>query len=173
MCCFVFIHLSCCWPDSWSGSFVVVLCNTWYRVVSKSAFVQSTASVEHSTWSTLSTLTRIRSPWSDHACIHKCSSAMKFLGWPLSWLPSQLFGINSLILYGLADSAGPAESLCMALAMMLIASSLPLIAVCITSRTRCKESAISCLICCCNVMKSLWWPPLLAVKLCDCTCDGA
>ena len=42
----------------------------------------------------------------------------------------------------------------MALEMLLIASSLSLIAVCISSRTRCKESAISCLICCCNVIKS-------------------
>ena len=78
---------------------------------------------------------------------------MKFLNWPVSWLLPQLFGIRSLILHGLAVSAGPAESLCMALEM-LIASSLPLIAVCIYSRTRCKESAISCLICCCNGIKS-------------------
>ena len=42
----------------------------------------------------------------------------------------------------------------MALEMLLIASSLPLIAVCISSRTRCKESAISCLLCYCNVIKS-------------------
>ena len=42
----------------------------------------------------------------------------------------------------------------MALEMLLAASSLPLIAVCISSRTRCKESAISSLICCCNVIKS-------------------
>ena len=42
----------------------------------------------------------------------------------------------------------------MAVEMLLIASSLPLIAVCISSRIRCKESAISCLICCCNVIKS-------------------
>ena len=42
----------------------------------------------------------------------------------------------------------------MALEMLLTASSLPLIAVCISSRTRCTESAISCLICCCNVIKS-------------------
>ena len=43
----------------------------------------------------------------------------------------------------------------MALEMLLIASSLPLIAVCISSRTRCKESAISCLICCCRVIQSV------------------
>ena len=42
----------------------------------------------------------------------------------------------------------------MALEMLLIASSLPSIVVCIPSRTRCKESAISCLTCCCNVIKS-------------------
>ena len=42
----------------------------------------------------------------------------------------------------------------MALEMLLIACSLPLIAVCISSRTRCKESVISCLICCCNIIKS-------------------
>ena len=53
-----------------------------------------------------------------------------------------------------AVSAGPAERLCMALEMLLIASSLPLTAVCISSRTRCKESSISCLISCCNVIKS-------------------
>ena len=74
--------------------------------------------------------------------------------WPLSWMPSQLFGIKSLVLYGLAASAGPGEILCMALEMLLIAYSLPLIAVHISSRTRCKVSAISCLICCCNVTKS-------------------
>ena len=70
----------------------------------------STASVDGSTLSTPSTLTRIRSPWSDPACIHKCSSAMKFLNWPSSWLPSQLFGVKPLILYGLPVSAEPAES---------------------------------------------------------------
>ena len=38
---------------------------------------------------------------------------------------------------------------------LLFVSDLPWIAVCISSRTRCKESAISCLICCsCNVIKS-------------------
>ena len=79
---------------------------------------------------------------------------MKFLNWPLSWLPSQLFGTKSLILCGLAVSAGPAESLCMALELLLIASSLSLVAVCTCSRTRCKESATSCLICCCNIIKS-------------------
>ena len=117
---------------------VVVLCKTWYSAVSsvlKPASVQSTASVGRSTLSTLSTLAKIRSPWSDHACIHKGSSAMKFMNWPLSWLPSQLFGIKSLILYGLAVSAGPAENLCMALEMLLIASSLP---VCISPRTCCR-----------------------------------
>ena len=97
---------------------------------------------------------RFRSPWSHHDCIRKCSSAMKFLNWPSSWLPFQLFGIKSLILYGLAVSAGPAESFCMTLEMLLSASSLPLIAVCISSRTRCNESAVSCLICCCNVIRS-------------------
>ena len=60
-------------------------------------------------------------PWSDRACIHTCSSAMKFLNWPFSWLLSQLFGVKSLILYGLAVSAKPAW---------------------ISSRTRCKESAL-------------------------------
>ena len=50
----------------------------------------------------------------------------------------------------------------MALEMLLIASSLPLVAVCISSRTRCKESAISCLICCCNVIKS----PVMATPAC-------
>ena len=50
---------------------------------------------------------------------------MKFLNWPLSWLPSQLLGTRSLILYGLAVSAG---SLCMVLELLPIASSLPLIA---------------------------------------------
>ena len=117
-------------------------------------------SVERSALSTLSTITRIRSPWSDHACIHKCSSAMKFLNWPFIWLPSQLFGIKSLILYGLPVSAGPAESLCLALEMLLIASNLPLIAMCISSRTRCKESAIFCLI-------WLRWP---SARLCVCCC---
>ena len=71
-----------------------------------------------------------------------------------SRLPPQLLGVKSLILYGVAVSAAPAESLCMALEMLLIASSLPCIAQCISSRTRCKEYAISCLICCCNVIKS-------------------
>ena len=121
--------------------------------VLKPASARSTASVDRSTLSTLSTLTRIRSPWSDHACIHKRSSALKFLNWHLSWLPSQLSGIRSLILCGMAVSAGPAESLCMALEILLIAPCLPLI-VCISSRSRCKESAFSCLICCCNVIKS-------------------
>ena len=110
-----------------SVSFVVVL----YRAVSsvlKSASVQSAATVQRSTLATLSTLTKIRSPWSDHACIHMCSSVMKFLNWPFTWLPSQLFGIKSLILYGLSASAGPAESLCMALEMLPVASSLPLVA---------------------------------------------
>ena len=46
-------------------------------------------------------------------------------------------------LYGWADSPGPAESLCMALEMLLVASSLPLVAV-----------SSSCLICCCNVIQS-------------------
>ena len=54
--------------------------------------------------STPSTLTRIRSPWCDHACIHMCSPAMEFLNGPLSWLPSQLFGIKSLTVYGLGCS---------------------------------------------------------------------
>ena len=54
----------------------------------------------------------------------------------------------NVILQGLAVSAGLAESLCMALEMLLISSCLPLIAVCISSRTRCKESGISCMICC-------------------------
>ena len=48
--------------------------------------------------------------WSDPACTQKCSSAMKFLNWPSSWLPSQLFGMKPLILYGLPVSAEPAES---------------------------------------------------------------
>ena len=100
-------------PTILSGSCVVVLCKTWCRAVSsvpKSASVHSTASVERSTLPTLSTLTKIHSPLSDHACVHKCSFAMKFLNWPFSWLSSKLFGIQSLILYGLAVSAGPAES---------------------------------------------------------------
>ena len=87
--------------------------------------MQYTASVERSILSTPSTLTRIRSPRSDHASIHKCSSDTKFQNWPLSWLPSQLFSIRSLILYGLAISAGLAESLCMALEMLQIASNPP------------------------------------------------
>ena len=78
----------------------------------KSASVHSTASVDRSTLSTLSSLTRIRSTWSDHACIHKCSSAMKFLNWPLSWLPSQLFGDRSLALQ--------LGCFCMALEMLLV-----------------------------------------------------
>ena len=64
---------------------------------------------------------------------------MKFLNWP--WLPSQIFGIKSLILYGFA--AGPAENLCMALGDAAYSHPrLPLIAMCISSRTRCKESAL-------------------------------
>ena len=39
---------------------------------------------------------------------------MNVLNWTSSWLPSQLFGIKSLILYGLCVSARPAESLCAA-----------------------------------------------------------
>ena len=144
----------------------------WYRAdsnVLKFASVQSTASVDRSTVSTLSALTKVGSPWSDHStCIHKCSSAMEFLNWPLSWLPSQLFGIRSLTLYGLAVSAGPAESLCMAPEMLLITSSLPLMGVCIPSRTRCKESTISCLICCCNVIKSA-----VATPACCCATAAA
>ena len=53
--------------------------------------------------------------------------------------------------------------------MLLIASSLPLIGVCISSRTRCKESAISCLICCCNVIKSA----VVAMPTCYCETAGA
>ena len=104
-----------------------------------------------------------------HACIRKCSSGHEVPELALSWLASQPFGIKSLILYGLAVAAVPAESLCMALEMLLIAPSLPLIAVCVSSRTRCKES-ISCLICCCNVIKSAVEAHLLAARLCDCCC---
>ena len=39
--------------------------------------------------STLSTLAKIRSPWSDHACIHRCKSDMKLRNSPFSLLPSQ------------------------------------------------------------------------------------
>ena len=76
-----------------------------------------------------------RSQLSPEFARHKCSSAMKLLTWPLSWLPSQLIGIKSLILYGLDVSAGPAESVWMALEMP---------ADCIqsaSSQTRCKECA--------------------------------
>ena len=69
-------------------------------------------------------------------------------------MPSQLFGIKSLILYGLAVCGRHVESLCMALEMLLIASSLPLLAVVYISSRICEESSISCLICCCNVIKS-------------------
>ena len=133
--------------------------------VLKSASLQSTASVERSTLSTLSTLTSIRSPWSDLACIHKCSSAMKFLNWPLSWLQAQLFGIKSMILYGLAASAGPAEILRMALEMLLIASSLPF-----DSRVHLfADSLRRSLPCCCNVIKSAF----VAMPACYCTTPAA
>ena len=103
--------------------------------------------------------------------MHKCSSAMKLLNWPLSLLPSQLFGIKSLILSGLAVSAVPAERPCMALEMLLIASSLTLIAVCISSRGSLQGV--------CNLMSDLLLqrhqvccggPYLLATTLCDCCC---
>ena len=68
------------------------------------------------------------------------------LAFVMAAVPALRYQVTDL--YGLAVSAG---SLCMALEMLLIASSLPLIAVCISSRTRCKNSAIPCLICCCNV----------------------
>ena len=106
--------------------------------------------------------------------MHKCSSAMKLLNWPLSWLPSQLYGIKSLILCGLAVSAVPAERLCMALEMLLIASSLPLIAVCISSRGSLQGV--------CNLMSDLLLqrhqvccggPYLLAAALCKCCCRGS
>ena len=61
----------------------------------------------------------------------------------------------------------------MAVEMLLIASSLPLTAVCISSRTRCKESASSCLICCCKVTESAVMAIPVAAMLCDCCCRGS
>ena len=46
--------------------------------------------------STLSTLAKIRSPWSDHGCIHRCKSDMKLRNYPFSLLPSQFLGMRSL-----------------------------------------------------------------------------
>ena len=86
--------------------------------------------------------------------IHKCSSSMKFLNWLLPWLPVPALRYQVTDPVRFAVSAGPPESLLMALEMLLIASSLPFIAVSISSQTRCKESAIPSLVCCCNVIKS-------------------
>ena len=89
----------------------------------------------------------------------------------LSWLASQLFRIKSLIQHGLAVSARPAESLCEALELLLIAFSLPLIVACISSRTSCKGSEISCLICCCKRLQvCCGGHTCLLVMLCDCCC---
>ena len=91
---------------------------------------------------------------------------MKFLNWPFSWLLSRVFGIKSLILYGLAISANLAESLCMALEMLLIASSLPLIAHFFTDSLQAVCNLLSDLL--------LWWPYLIGAKLCDCCyCHGS
>ena len=87
-----------------SGSFAVVLYNTWQSHASidlNSTSGQSTASVLLSNLSVLSTLTSIVSPSSDHACIHKCRSDMKFRNYPLSLLRSQFHGMRSLIRDGL------------------------------------------------------------------------
>ena len=57
----------------------------------------------------------------------------------------------------------------MAVEMLLIAPSLPLIVVCISSRTRCKKSAISCLICCYNIIQSA----VVAIPACHCATAAA
>ena len=119
--------------------------------------MQSTASVVPSTLSTPSTLTRIRPPWSDHPQVQLCHEVPE-----LAFVMAAVPALRSEV----ADPVRLLQDLlrASALEMLLIASSLPLIAVCISSRTRGKESAISCLICYCNLIKSA----VVAILACYC-----
>ena len=111
-----------------SGSFAVVLCNTWQSdapIDLNSSSGQSTASVLLSNLSVLSTLTSIISPSSDHACIHKCKSDKKFRNYLLSLLPSQFLGMRSLIRDGL-EAVDFAETFWSAVLMLFKMSTLPL-----------------------------------------------
>ena len=56
---------------------------------------------------------------SDFAGIYRCKAAMKFQNSPFSMLPSQFFGIRSLLQYGLAAHGAFAERFCIAVSMLL------------------------------------------------------
>ena len=67
--------------------------------------------------SNLSVLLNADKPSSDHACIHKCRSDMKFRNSPVSLLPSQFLGMRSLIRYGL-EPIDFADTVCNAVLML-------------------------------------------------------
>ena len=77
-----------------------------------------------SSLSVLSTLTRIVSPSSDHACVHTRRSDMECLNFPSSLLPSQSLGMRSLSRNGL-ETADFADTFCSAVLMLLNMSILP------------------------------------------------
>ena len=97
--------------------------------------MQHTASVERSTLSTLSTLTKIRSLWSDHVWhpqVQFCHEDPE-----LAFLTA---AVPALLLHGTGDAAACVRSAIDCRVHFL---------------TDCEASAISCLICCCDVNKSV------------------
>ena len=97
-----------------------------------------------------SSLTRIVSHSSDHACTHQSKSDLKCREYPLSLLPSHCPEMKSPIRYGL-EATGFAVTFCNAVLMLLNMSILPLAVSFISVRNCCITSAISCLSCCWNV----------------------
>ena len=97
-----------------------------------------------------SSLTRIVSHSSDHACTHQSKSDLKCREYPLSLLPSHCPEMKSPIRYGL-EATGFAVTFCSAVLMLLNMSILPLTVSFISVRNCCVTSASSCLNCCCNV----------------------